>query len=192
MPQDTNKEKCNGTHCKCMNLGEQCPNRHYYNCVDCNPDFPPPQEKKVGHFCPYYNDDCPTCTPPAPQENTWRGDLTKEFGIHFQSPGEFQFLVSFISNLLSQAKQDGYDEAMRTTNSGRRILALVEKAEKKAYVDGLNAGISDEQANWHFVLDDTKFADLMDGKEYGINEVVEYIKKLESLTHKDDSPQEEK
>lgn len=34
-------------------------------------------------------------------------------------------------NKIREGYREGYDEAMRTTNSGRKILALVEKAEKE-------------------------------------------------------------
>ena len=37
----TNKqgtEKCNGAHCKCMDIGGQCPNMHWYHCKEHNPE----------------------------------------------------------------------------------------------------------------------------------------------------------
>lgn len=31
--------KCNGAHCKCMNLGGTCPNHHYATCKEHNPQL---------------------------------------------------------------------------------------------------------------------------------------------------------
>ena len=33
-----NKAKCTGAHCRCMDIGGQCPNTHWYHCKECNPD----------------------------------------------------------------------------------------------------------------------------------------------------------
>lgn len=38
--QQENKEECNGRHCKCMNIGGQCPNRHFADCKTHNPSLP--------------------------------------------------------------------------------------------------------------------------------------------------------
>lgn len=34
--------KCNGAHCKCMNLGGNCPNNHYATCAEHSPKTTPP------------------------------------------------------------------------------------------------------------------------------------------------------
>lgn len=48
-PTKQPEKKCDGLHCKCMNIGNQCPNNHWATCSTHNPNFP---EKwcKCGHL----------------------------------------------------------------------------------------------------------------------------------------------
>lgn len=44
MPTPTPKEskkKCSGAHCRCMDIGGQCQNMHWYHCEEHNPDYYP-------------------------------------------------------------------------------------------------------------------------------------------------------
>lgn len=36
-----NNQKCSGAHCRCMDIGGQCPNMHWYHCKKHNPKAKP-------------------------------------------------------------------------------------------------------------------------------------------------------
>lgn len=66
---------------------EECDHQRWVNepnkgkCVKCGdkPESQPQEkeeEKKIGHFCPYYNDDCPKCQPQAKDTKTKDSDFS--------------------------------------------------------------------------------------------------------------------
>lgn len=54
------------------------------------------------------------------------------------------------------------------------------KRELEIYGLGHAEGESCERATLDFILEDTKFADLMDGKDWTLGDLLQYIKKLEA------------
>lgn len=103
-PQTTeSKGKCNGMHCKCMNLDKRCPNFHYRD-HDC------PFDKESGHLPTEPDQKSPKVVETTGDE--WEKEFKKTFpmfitdeAIFGQDSSLYKDILSFITTLLKAERE---------------------------------------------------------------------------------------
>ena len=116
------QKKCNGMHCKCMNLAGQCPNMHYAECSEHNPTI-------GGIQCP--------AKQPAPQEqedtlDTLVRDLTT---VHPMPKSEVRRRLSdFIERAKAERDEEvlkwAYDNGITDKKSFRAIVNFLDTPQE--------------------------------------------------------------
>jgi len=105
-PNNTREGKCNGAHCKCMDIGGECGNTHFYHCKEHNPNATP----KHGDHSDYA----------PPQQESWERELKKMQDLKYE---EFE---------LKGVYDDSWVESfIRKTHADllERVAYIVEKDE---------------------------------------------------------------
>lgn len=156
--KDHMNEKCTGLHCRCMDIGGQCSNMHWYHCKVHNADAyqkggPAPQhtspEKEHGRFCSgtHESQECPTA--PSFTEKTleefrekygWLNGIVENFGYRGVNWGNE--IEQWLSTKLQEAFTEGYVDATKheldqvpgiVKKEQERILALIESKKTEPY-----------------------------------------------------------
>lgn len=108
-------------HCRCMNIGGTCSNRHYADCDICKPNGN--ELKKLE-------------TSPSTPEVSWEKDLENEFGKWWDYKSLLtERIVDFIKSVEQKAYEKGKDEVRASTIA---TFDFSKKEERKRITDILD------------------------------------------------------
>lgn len=166
------EKKCSGAHCRCMDIGGQCQNMHWYHCKEHNPDFYPKGGTRPVPKCNAESNGlkcrppCTSCyggvqmtasTPQHPEswEERFDNDISPIFYKINKTGAECtdnKYKVKdYISQLLVEAS---ICKDCKTCNSGKTMY-------ERGYTDGYSDGAKIYQETYKVAVQET-LRDLLD------------------------------
>ena len=164
----TNKqgtEKCNGAHCKCMDIGGQCPNMHWYHCKEHNPEAyakgTPRPEKCICNHGNVLTD----CYPKTRCACKVHGDFSSPQG---DTPEWEEMKGQIAQEILGKLEYRGFYDAGKYLDGD--IIEAIEPFIRKLQQEARK--VSDETKQFYYNRG------YLDGREAERKEIVEAIKKI--------------